>query len=112
VGWWDRRRLEDVCFHLLSNAIRFAGGAPVVIEVRTGPGEARLIVSDSGPGISPDEQELIFTGPDRPDPHPAGLGVGLWMVRHLVEAMGGAVFVESCPGQGATFTVRLPRRDG
>jgi signal transduction histidine kinase len=110
-GFWDRRRLEDVCFQLLSNAIRFGAGGAVEISLVSGRREACLTVRDHGVGIPEGEHETIFAGPDRHGAEPSGLGIGLWTTRHVVEAMGGSVTVESVTGQGATFTVRLPRRD-
>jgi signal transduction histidine kinase len=68
-------------------------------------------VRDQGTGISPQDQDRIFARFERavhPGEHAGGFGVGLWIVRQLVEAMDGTVEVASTPGQGSTFAVRLP----
>ena len=74
-------------------------------------GLARLVVRDEGIGIAPEALERIFGKFERavPDRHSAGLGLGLYITRGIVEALGGTIRVESRPGQGSTFTVELPR---
>ncbi len=75
-------------------------------------GSARLVVRDEGIGIAPEAQERIFSKFERAvsDRHSGGLGLGLYITRSIVEAMGGTIRVESRPGQGSTFTIELPRR--
>lgn len=111
-GRWDRVRLEQVVANLLSNAVKYGAGAPVDVEVLAGPGaeEARLVVRDRGIGIAPEDQRRIFQRFERAvsERHYGGFGLGLWIGRQVVEAMGGTIEVESAIGQGATFTVRLP----
>jgi signal transduction histidine kinase len=70
------------------------------------------VVRDHGIGISTEEQARIFQRFERAVPvrHYGGFGLGLWLVRQLVETLGGTVRVESRVGEGATFTVELPRR--
>ncbi|HET7307500.1 MAG TPA: ATP-binding protein [Gammaproteobacteria bacterium] len=111
VGRWDRGRLEQIVSKLLSNALKYGAGQPVEIGVEADDARVRLWIGDYGPGIAPAEQARIFERFERavPAKHYGGLGLGLWTVRKIVEAMGGSVQVESGEGQGATFTVELPR---
>jgi signal transduction histidine kinase len=98
-----------VLSNLLSNAVAHGAGKPVRISVREADGWAVIAVADQGPGIAPAEHEQLFqrfergTGSER-----AGYGLGLWIVRQLVQLHGGVVSVRSAPGQGATFEVKLP----
>lgn len=112
IGRWDRRWLVRIVGHLLSNAAKYGSGRP--IEVRTDGDEraVQLVVRDHGIGISAEEQARIFQRFERAVPvrHYGGFGLGLWLVRQLVETLGGTVRVESRVGEGATFTVELPRR--
>jgi len=110
VGRWDRVRLEQVAANLLSNALKYGGGKPVVARVEAGPGLAHLAVIDGGIGIPPEEHARIFERFERAEGARgySGFGLGLWISRALVEAHGGAISVESAPGAGATFRVRLP----
>ncbi len=111
VGLWDRLRLDQVVTNLLSNAIKFGWGKPIRVEVRATPGRAVLEVQDQGMGIPLDVQCRIFEAFARATaarPY-SGTGLGLYVVRTIVEAMGGTVRVASEPGAGATFRVELPR---
>ncbi|MFP2910091.1 ATP-binding protein [Pyxidicoccus sp. 3LFB2] len=111
VGRWDRIRLDRVVTNLLSNALKFGRGHPVEVHVeRLGLLRARLRVRDHGEGIATESQRRIF---DRFEREPsggkhAGFGLGLYIVRQLVEAHGGVIHVDSTPGEGAVFTVDLP----
>ncbi|APR86984.1 Two-component hybrid sensor and regulator [Minicystis rosea] len=107
----DARRIEQIVTELLGNAIRATprGGRVDLCLARDG-GVVRITVRDTGRGIRRDALPQLFDGPhafDRPAHH--GLGVGLWIARHLVEAHGGTIAAES-PGEGhgATFTIELP----
>ncbi len=111
VGSWDRARLDQVVSNLLSNAIRFGQGKPIRVEVRAQDGRAVLRVSDQGMGIPPEDQRRIFEPFERAvrERTFGGLGLGLYIVRTIVEALGGTVHLQSAVGAGATFTVELPR---
>ncbi|HEX9052323.1 MAG TPA: PAS domain-containing sensor histidine kinase, partial [Anaeromyxobacter sp.] len=110
-GRWDRVRIEQVVTNLLVNAAKFGEGKPVVVAVDSDETRARLRVSDRGIGIAVDSQARVFERFERavPSEHFGGLGIGLYIVRQVVDAHGGEVRVESTPGAGATFTVDLPR---
>jgi len=111
-GKWDPLRLEQVISNLVSNAIKYGHGKPVMIRV-TGRGSmASLSVQDQGIGIPPEDLERIFGRFERAvsEKHYGGLGLGLFVSQQIVEAMGGSIRVQSQPGAGSTFTVQLPRR--
>lgn len=111
IGTWDRLSAEQVMDNLVSNAIRYGAGEPIVIGLEQAPAGIVLSVRDQGIGIAPEAQARIFERFGQADGGRTngGFGVGLWLVRRLVEAQGGRVEVHSEPGRGSTFTVRLPR---
>ena len=109
-GSWDRLRLEQVLTNLLSNAVKYGAGHPIDVSLEQRDGQALLAVADQGIGIPVEDQQRIFDQFERGrsgDGH-GGFGVGLWIVRTIVTALGGSVTVESAPRSGATFTVALP----
>jgi signal transduction histidine kinase len=112
AGSWDRLRIDRVVMNLLDNAIKFGAGKPIEIEVDANEAEATLIVRDHGIGIALRDQERIFQRFERAvsDTNYGGFGLGLWISRQLIEALGGRIGVTSQPNEGATFTIVLPRR--
>jgi signal transduction histidine kinase len=113
-GEWDRTRLEQIVTNLLSNAMKYGAGKPITVEVsESPPGTARLVVADQGIGIDPDRLHHVFGRFERAVPVGSygGLGLGLYVVREIVTALGGHVKVESVAGAGSTFTVELPLKD-
>jgi signal transduction histidine kinase len=112
VGTWDRYRLEQVLANFLTNAARYAPGKPVEVAVRRLEQRAELRVRDNGRGIAPEDRERIFRKFERAvgSREVGGLGLGLFIVREIVEMHGGSVSVESEVGKGAAFTVALPLR--
>lgn len=107
---WDRAAAEQVVGNLVSNAIRFGAGGPVDVRLSRGGRDACLSVRDHGPGIGAEERERILGRfePSLPTSGRPGFGIGLWLVRSLLDAHGGRISLESTPGAGATFLVRLP----
>jgi PAS domain S-box-containing protein len=110
TGVWDRLRVEQVCRNLLSNAIRFGAGRPIEVAVDADQDFASVAIRDHGVGIAPEQQSKIFERFERGvEQRSGGFGIGLWIVRNICVAMGGTVSVESILGEGACFTVMLPR---
>jgi signal transduction histidine kinase len=107
-GYWDDARIEQAITNLLSNASRHGAGQPITLSVARQAGFAVISVHDRGLGITPEQQARLFE-PFRwtPEAH-SGLGVGLYVCRLIIWAHGGEILVESEPGQGTTFRVRLP----
>jgi signal transduction histidine kinase len=110
VGRWDRTRIEQVFTNLLTNALKYAGGTRIRVVTEARDGAARLIVEDHGVGIALEHQERIFQPFERAVSYVnvSGLGLGLYIVRQIVEAHRGHIHLESAPDHGATFTVDLP----
>lgn len=110
----DASRLQQVVWNLISNAIKFTpSGGRVEVRLEHADSNAQISVSDTGPGISPDFLPFIFDRFRQADGtstrRHGGLGLGLAIVRHLVELHGGTVHADSRgEGRGATFTIRLP----
>lgn len=106
----DRVRIGQVLANLLSNALKFTPpGGQVRVELRAEPPWARVWVADSGPGIPIDELPHVFDRFFRGrQARPSGSGIGLTVVRELVEAHGGTAEASNVAGNGATFTVWLP----
>ncbi|HRY14397.1 MAG TPA: ATP-binding protein [Candidatus Competibacteraceae bacterium] len=114
----DAHRLNQILTNLIGNAIKFTQNGHIVVSVendpdRPMPGYLRMAVTDTGIGISPDQQAQIFTAFAQADDtitrNYGGTGLGLTICRRLVELMGGKLWVESQTGQGSTFyfTLRL-----
>jgi signal transduction histidine kinase len=110
-GSWDRLRLEQVVTNLLENAVKFGDRKPVDVEVRAHDSEVTLAVRDRGIGIAEPDQARIFERFERAvsEKHYAGMGLGLWICRRIVEAHGGTIALESRPGEGTVFRIALPR---
>ena len=114
-GRLDPVRLAQVCENLLSNAVRYTPeGGTVAVVTRTVGDELELDVQDTGVGISDDDQRRLFDEFFRADSARVsatrGIGLGLSIVKAIVDAHDGRLHVESTLGEGSTFTVRLPRR--
>jgi signal transduction histidine kinase len=111
-GIWDRFRIAQVVTNLVSNALKYGEGRPIDITVESGGGLARLAIRDHGIGIPAEAQRHIFGRFERAvsSRNYGGLGLGLYIVKSIVDAHGGTVAVESEPGAGSTFLVELPSR--
>jgi signal transduction histidine kinase len=112
IGEWDRARIERVLNNLLSNAVKYSpGGGDVAIRLRTDGDAALIEVSDQGIGVPAADLARIFVRFYRGTNvvgRISGTGIGLTLVRQIVEQHGGVIAVESEPGSGTTFRVRLP----
>ncbi len=108
----DPGRLRQVLLNLLSNALKFTPQGGFALRVAGGASELAFAVSDSGIGISPEDQKRLFARFTQVDASPTrrfeGTGLGLAISRQLGQLMGGDVTVESVPGEGSTFTLRVP----
>ena len=106
----DRLRFDQVVTNLVDNAIKYGDGKPIHVRLSSEPGCAVLSVVDEGIGIDPAKLDIIFGRYERAvsERHYGGLGLGLYISRSVVEAMGGTVAASSERGAGATFEVRLP----
>ncbi|HYF28263.1 MAG TPA: SpoIIE family protein phosphatase [Baekduia sp.] len=108
----DAEQVEQILLNLLSNALKFTFEGSVAVRVRTEGGAAVIEVSDTGVGIDAADRERLFERFHRVQGARSrtyeGSGIGLALVRELVELQGGAISVDSTEDQGTTFTVRLP----
>lgn len=107
----DPDHLRQLLLILADNAVKYTPtGGRVTLSARRQNGSLRLVVADSGIGIGPEERERIFERFYRADParSPGGAGLGLAIARWIAEEHGGGIEVESSPGRGSRFTVRLP----
>ena len=104
------RRVLQIMLNLISNAIRYSPeGSAVTITAATNNQGARLIVQDQGPGLSEDQQEVVFKKFERLGRSgDGGSGLGLYISRRIARAIGGDLTVESAPGEGARFILDLP----
>jgi signal transduction histidine kinase len=108
-----REQLERVMVNLLSNAVKFSpNGGLVGIVAEHEDGGVRIAVEDHGIGIAPEQQDKLFSRFFRSDAARergiAGTGLGLAVVKGIVEGHGGTIEVRSMPGHGTTFTIHLP----
>jgi signal transduction histidine kinase/ActR/RegA family two-component response regulator len=110
----DRQRLSQVLVNLISNAVKYnhRGGTITISCQERGTSQAAIVVSDTGPGLSPENIERIFVPFERLGAEQTaveGTGIGLPLARTLTEAMHGHLTASSVPGQGSAFTLSLPR---
>lgn len=114
--WGDSELVVTAVRNLVDNAVHYSDpGTRVSVVVSVREGRVEVAVSDQGIGIEQGEQERIFERFYRVDParsrSTGGTGLGLSIVKHVAASHGGDVVVWSRPGEGSTFTLRLPRRD-
>jgi signal transduction histidine kinase len=110
----DAQRTIQVIANILDNAVKYSKvGSPVFLRSTAGRMSIRISVRDQGPGISPEDMPRLFqrfgTLGHAPRPGQVGTGIGLYICKKLVEAMNGEISVNSRPGTGSTFHIRLPR---
>ncbi len=107
----DPDRLAQVMRNLVDNAQRYGGGSPIRVSARRAMRELVIEVKDQGPGIDAAELPYVFERfrqAGSSSAHRAGMGLGLYITKQLVTALGGNIEVESSQGRGTTFRVRLP----
>jgi signal transduction histidine kinase len=107
----DRRRISQVCANVIDNAIKYTAAAgQVEVSVLAADGDGVLRVTDTGVGIAPEDLSRVWERLFRADPSRGerGLGLGLSLVKAVVEAHGGSVTLDSTLGKGSTFEIRLP----
>lgn len=108
----DRRLVRLVLSNLIDNAIKFTTAGQVEVSLSQLGGEHRIVVQDTGMGIPREMQRTIFEPFEQLEAisrkHTPGVGLGLALVQEMVSALGGRIELDSEPGQGSTFTVRLP----
>jgi signal transduction histidine kinase len=111
----DERKFKQIMLNLLSNAVKFTpDGGRVDVSAKRLNGKLEVMVRDTGIGIAPEDQAVVFeefkqVGGDNVR-KAEGTGLGLALTKRFVELHGGAIRLESTPGQGSTFTVSLPLR--
>ncbi|ADO71280.1 hybrid sensor histidine kinase/response regulator [Stigmatella aurantiaca] len=112
VLFGDRLRMEQVLNNLLTNALKYGNGKPVLLRVEAREDMAVICVKDQGIGIAVQDQARIFERFERATPtqQSGSLGLGLYIAREIVSAHGGTIAVDSQSGHGATFQVLLPLR--
>ena len=108
----DQRRLTQVLLNLVGNAIKFTDSGEVAIKAAARNGAYTLSVRDTGPGIAPADQSKIFEEFQQADSSSTktkrGTGLGLSIARRIVTMHGGQIWVESAPGSGSTFFIKVP----
>jgi signal transduction histidine kinase/purine-cytosine permease-like protein len=107
----DDKRLRQICFNLLGNAIKFTQQGGVTLQVRYAREMAHIEIHDTGPGMTPEEIERVYEpfvrGDSAANAAAAGSGLGLTIAKMLTDLMGGEMQVHSVPGEGSVFSVRL-----
>jgi signal transduction histidine kinase len=109
----DKKFTKEILDNLISNALKFSPhGRTVTLRVEPSPEGVVLSVEDQGPGLTEEDRRRLFGRFARLSARPTGgetsTGLGLSIVKHMVEAMGGRIWVDSEPGRGAAFRVALP----
>ena len=106
----EARAVVQILVNILGNAIRHSPDRGVVAVVfHAEPGQCRVTIADQGPGIAPIDQQRIFERYERVGNAPDGSGLGLAIALRLARSMGGDITLDSAPGEGARFTLILPR---
>jgi signal transduction histidine kinase len=112
AGRGDEQRIRQVLLNLASNAIKFTDTGEVAIRARLADGTFQVSVSDTGPGIAPEDQAKLFQDFQQADNSSTrkkgGTGLGLAISKRFVELHGGRIWLESEPGTGSTFSFELP----
>jgi PAS domain S-box-containing protein len=112
--WTDPGKVRQILINLVGNAVKYTEQGEVKVHLdRSDPEWLRVHVRDTGPGIAPEDQERIFEAFTQVDSSHTrggnGTGLGLAIARKMARLLGGDVMLQSTPGAGSTFTLRLPR---
>jgi signal transduction histidine kinase len=114
IGLGDEQRLTQVLLNLVGNAIKFTDTGEVCVTAKAVNGHFAVSVTDTGPGIPPEEQSRIFEEFHQVDSSltkaKGGTGLGLAIAKQIVEMHGGRIWVESTLGKGSTFQMEIPTR--
>jgi len=109
VGNWDEQRIEQVFVNLVSNIVKYAPKTEARIRARLTADSAEIQVEDHGPGIAADNQTRLFDRFERAAPRGvSGLGLGLYIVKRIIDRHGGDIQIQSRLGQGTCFNISLP----
>jgi len=110
IGFWDVRKIDQIVSNLLTNAIKYGHQKPIEITLTQEGNQAIIEVTDHGEGIDPENFEKIFRRFERVQSgiSVGGIGLGLYIVKQIVEKNGGSISVQSKKGEGSTFTVKIP----
>lgn len=109
----DEKRQSQVLHNLLSNAVKFSpAGSTITVDVAPEDGFLKVSVADEGEGIDDKEQLKLFQRLSRLQTSAPGTGLGLYMAKAMVEAQGGAIWANSAPGAGSTFSYTVPIAEG
>jgi signal transduction histidine kinase len=110
MGSGQERAVIQIIVNLVGNAVRYSpAGKTVRLSFARTNGTASVTVSDEGSGVAAADQQRIFERFERAEPREEGAGLGLAISRRLARSMGGDVTLDSAPGEGARFTLTLPR---
>lgn len=110
MGVWDASRMEQVLSNLLSNALKYGDHSPIEVSVRGSGFQVQIRIRDEGRGISKEDQDRVFHRFERAVKGRSitGLGLGLYIVKRILDLHGGSIQVESELGKGSTFIIDLP----
>ena len=111
----DPRKVRQILFNVLSNAVKFTERGSVRVSLSTTDGTLFYTVLDTGPGIGEGDLEQIFepfVQVQTDGSIPSGTGLGLAVARELARHLGGDITLQSRLGEGSAFTIRLPKREG
>lgn len=104
----DPVRIEQVIFNLISNSIKYGNGSQIELSSYFDHQSIFISVNDQGPGIEEKDQDRIFQLFERASHDAHGLGLGLFICNEISKAHGGQILLNSSPGKGSTFTLKLP----